>query len=1102
MKNWRIYIIHLFRENSQTTRKMKLTCLFSVLLYLTGFGSILSQSTKLTLHLKDVPVNNFIQIIEDQTDFYFIYQDNIFSEDQRVTIIVKEATLESIIQKMAEQTSVDFKIYDRQVVLVQKPAPPPSPPSLPLIFLPLRSQTGTGSIQGTITDEKGFPMIGATVVVDQTTIGTIADANGHYQLLAVPAGKRIIKYSFVGYNTEIREVELERGDVIEIDVKMAMSQIELLEVVAYGQARGQQAAINQQLRAPGIVNVISAEKLQELPDVNVAEAIGRLPGLMVERNRGEGQKIIIRGLEPKYNAISIGGNIVPSTSTDDRSTDLNMISPDILGGVEVQKANTADKDASGLGGTVDMILKEAPEGLKMNARILTGYSGHSESLSNYQGNFYMSNRFFNNKLGIMLTGNAEIAERNSDRFKVIYAVQGDPDYENGETYVKPWITYEELQANIEDRTRIGGSVLLDWKIGTSSVIKSSNFIGYLNRQIFDRSKQYSLSDLRINIFQYHQNINQLLYTNSLQGEHIIFNSVLDWGGSRSQSINKKPYDHRILFRQLSTFVGYVQGGSFDMEPPELLPRPENLHDFIDQNYFHNGRFSTYEALETESSMFVNCQIPFRIGNFFSGYVKTGTKYRVKDRSRINVLYHATFGNATSVNEFLQVYPDFILTTEGSNAGNISILNFLDQDYKAKDFLNDEYEYLKVNEVLDPQIISDIYDNYLKDKYDFIASAAKDDYNTYESILSYYIMSEINFGKYVTIIPGIRYEKTSIEYRAYVAEEYPASESTPIDVEFRDTTSANNYQHYLPQIHLKIKPTDWFDIRLAYTNTLSRPDYNMLAPKKIINISSAVINLGSTKLDPALSTNYDAILTFYKPKLGLLTLGAFYKNIQGFLWNRSALVVAGTRTDPDILNIPKSTLGFTVNYPLNNSNQSTIKGFECDIQSNSNFLPVKGFIINLNFTLMNSETKYNETLVIRKLNPDYGKIPGVPRIIFVNQDTAYTDRLLKQPSYLANIGLGYDNKKIGLSVRLSFNFQDEILIKEQRRPDGADREGTLEFYRWDFQIDQRISKKLSFNGNIANIFNQPDRSVRLITGYLTDIEYYGYLAQIGLKYNFF
>ena len=157
---------------------------------------------------------------------------------------------------------------------------------------------------------------------------------------------------------------------------------------------------------------------------------------------------------------------------------------------------------------------------------------------------------------------------------------------------------------------------------------------------------------------------------------------------------------------------------------------------------------------------------------------------------------------------------------------------------------------------------------------------------------------------------------------------------------------------------------------------------------------------------------------------------------------------------------------------------------------------------MNITLMESETKYNETLILRTANPDFGVVPGAPRTIFINQDTAYVDRLLKQPSLLANVGLGYDNRKIGLSVRLSFNFQDDILIREQRRPDGADREGTLEFYRWDFQVNQRITKKLSFNGNIANILNQPDRSIRLITGYLRDMEYYGAIAQVGLKYNFF
>ena len=87
------------------------------------------------------------------------------------------------------------------------------------------------------------------------------------------------------------------------------------------------------------------------------------------------------------------------------------------------------------------------------------------------------------------------------------------------------------------------------------------------------------------------------------------------------------------------------------------------------------------------------------------------------------------------------------------------------------------------------------------------------------------------------------------------------------------------------------------------------------------------------------------------------------------------------------------------------------------------------------------------------------------------------------------------------MRLSFNFQDDILTREQRRPDGADREGTLEFHRWDFQLNQRIIKRLTFNASVSNIFNRPDHSVRLITGYITELEYYGYMAQLGLKYSF-
>ena len=132
------------------------------------------------------------------------------------------------------------------------------------------------------------------------------------------------------------------------------------------QARGQMSAINQQLSSRSIVNVVSSDRIQELPDANAAESVARLPGVSIQREGGEGNKVVIRGLSPKYNAVTINGIRMASTDSDDRSTDLSMISQYMIEGIEVTKAATPDKDADVLGGTVDFRLKKAAEGFKYN----------------------------------------------------------------------------------------------------------------------------------------------------------------------------------------------------------------------------------------------------------------------------------------------------------------------------------------------------------------------------------------------------------------------------------------------------------------------------------------------------------------------------------------------------------------------------------------------------------------------------------------------------------------------------------------------------------------------------------------------------------------
>jgi TonB-dependent receptor len=401
------------------------------------------------------------------------------------------------------------------------------------------------------------------------------------------------------------------------------------------------------------------------------------------------------------------------------------------------------------------------------------------------------------------------------------------------------------------------------------------------------------------------------------------------------------------------------------------------------------------------------------------------------------------------------------------------------------------------------MVSNFYNTMKDTLYDPVPQYhVKYDYFGHEEVLAFYIMPEIRYGDYITFIPGLRVEKTYQRYSGFRGDEIPVEDDEVTENVFYDTiTQGYSYNDWLPQIHLKIKPATWIDLRLAYTRTLSRPDYNDLAPRQQVNTTDQSVIYSTTHLKPVRSENYDLILSFYTPKAGLYTVGFFYKNISNFIYSRNAILMPGTSMDPSHFGFVSNYAGYEITYPVNNPEVAVIKGFEIEAQTNMNFLPspFNGIVIGGNFTLMDSKAKYNETLKFTTANPLYPG-PGQAPVVTYNYDTSYVDRLLLQAKYQANLSIGYDLK--GFSARLSFTYTDEILQQEQKRPDGADREYTIAFYKWDFQLKQKLGKHLSLFGNISNLFNQPDQSVRAISGYYTRIEYYGMSANLGLKFNFF
>src|SRR5690606_19073109 len=177
---------------------------------------------------------------------------------------------------------------------------------------------------------------------------------------------------------------------------------------------------------------------------------------------------------------------------------------------------------------------------------------------------------------------------------------------------------------------------------------------------------------------------------------------------------------------------------------------------------------------------------------------------------------------------------------------------------------------------------DFYDR-LGNSYLLSVFADLGDYEYTEDIGAGYAMAEINLTPRLMLLPGVRYEHTRTSYDAKVGIETALGEEDQGSI--RDTTAGFDYGVWLPMVHVRYRLTDWFDVRLARTRTLSRPQYAYLSPGRRISIEERLVLRGNPELEAAKSTNYDLFLSFHSNRLGLLTLGGFYKEIDDLVFIR-------------------------------------------------------------------------------------------------------------------------------------------------------------------------------------------------------------------------
>jgi TonB-dependent receptor len=974
---------------------------------------------------------------------------------------------------------------------------------------------GTGTLRGTIIDgttKEGLP--GANVVVVGTSNGAASDLDGNFVIYGVPSGNQLIVVSYIGYLPDTLEVNISPGKTITKEISLSGTVVQGKEVLVTGQAVGQLQAINQQLASDKISSVVSEARIQELPDFNAAAAISRLPGVSALSSSGEANKIVIRGLAPQYNQITIGGIALASTGStqiganslgttsgtvnNDRSVDLSMVSPYMLKTISVYKSLTPDMNANSIGGTVNMELREAPSELHTDLLWQSGYTAKSNTYGNYRAVASVSTRFFDDLLGVYVLGNIEAYDRDADNMQGSYSIAQTIVGSNG--YMPVLVQNVQLNRHIETRNRYGGNLILDYKLPEGS-IKLVNMFSRLNSDSkdFRTIYNYATGDLT---FRYRQGENDVdVALNSLSFTNDFGFMSVDIKAANNYSRNNLPYSPQFDF---------IQTKGVGLASPNVIPE-----DLVNQLTYKGVQGTTLSSISLFSTDYkengqaykIDLKFPYSVGVDLAGYVKAGIEYNYKQhKNQQGTPYMNLKGGNSFTNSIIEsVMERFPGLMYDSAAAAFLASNFTSNDEDLYDtFLDDKFGTMLW--VPDAGILTSLID-YVSSNPEFSADNSTvatpggwyNGYfqtltNTYKYIEKYsaaYLMSEVNWNK-LMIVGGIRFEKEKSLYEAF-------NISDGREPKFQTYTPVTVYpenEFWLPMVQARYNVTDWLDVRYAYTQTLARPDYHQLSPHFTINQPRNSIWAGNPDLRPAHSYNHDVVFTFHNNEIGLFSVGGFYKQIKDFTYSTQyplyETAPAGFATiETYTLRGVAPNIGAMLYTYMNTPHIATVKGIEVDLQTRLWYMPVpfNGIVLGINYTHIKSEATYPW----REARTTYVGRTAITAVF----DSTRSGRLINQPNDILNAYAGYDY--LGFSARVSFLFQGNSVsyVGNYSEQDG--------FTRDYFRIDASVRQILPWYGievylDLNNINSATNKAAQQSIGGFTSENYYGLTTNLGVRYR--
>ncbi|OGU35144.1 MAG: hypothetical protein A2068_04720 [Ignavibacteria bacterium GWB2_35_6b] len=591
-----------------------------------------------------------------------------------------------------------------------------------LFFQAASFAQATGKIAGKVSEAtSGSSLSGANVIIVGTTSGTAADMQGNYTISRIQPGTYQLKASFLGYQELTIEVTVQENKTVLVDFALQETVTELEAAVVYGDlTRGQAKSLNEQKNSANIKNVISSEQFQLFPDRNAAETVSRIPGVSIGYDQGEGEMVQIRGIGPEYNSLTVNGQRIPAPDPDaGREVGLDLLNQDLMENIVVTKALTPDIDADAIGGNINFQMKQAPDAGIFAINIGGGYNAqHSQfnawgnDIQDYSA--YAGQRFFDNKLGILVAGSYYKTNRGSTLREYEY-----DNITTGNIFAQHSNDYDVL------RERWGLNLNTEYKFDQfNRVYINVNHNRYFDNEI-RRLDEWIIDDESETKETRNRVEDQFLSSVMFGGNHNLNGIKLDYTLSWVKALEDMPARTYFRFQRDFDFSGYSND-----EIKEFAPNTK----FSGQDPLRLNRIRVDDNLKEDADVsgMANVEIPYQFMDRTSTF-KVGAKYlnkTVKFESR-----------RLQLRNFPQVHE----IGEG------------------------EFGFEEV--IVDPNAT-----NYLGSTRSEYLDQSSENYDASEAVMAAYGMTTINFNEKLSVLAGLRFENTTNKYKSLAVESVNKGES--------------------------------------------------------------------------------------------------------------------------------------------------------------------------------------------------------------------------------------------------------------------------------------------------------------------------------------